>query len=188
MTSSQVLIIGGSSHSGKTTLAKALSKKWNCRYISTDGLARHPGRPWPKPSKPVPVHVANHYRLLPLDELLIDVLAHYEKLQPEIKEIIQRHLIEHPEERLIVEGSAIWPAFTHSLLSERVNGIWLTAKKQVFKGRIFRESDFEQADELHRALILKFLKRTILYNEEMMKIVERERLVYFEFEKNLPGL
>ncbi|MEL7245323.1 MAG: 2-phosphoglycerate kinase, partial [Cyanobacteria bacterium J06573_2] len=42
----RIILIGGSSHVGKSTLAQSLANKLNWNYISTDKLARHPGRPW----------------------------------------------------------------------------------------------------------------------------------------------
>ena len=40
----RVILIGGSSHVGKSTLAQSLASKLGWRYISTDSLARHPGQ------------------------------------------------------------------------------------------------------------------------------------------------
>lgn len=39
----RVILIGGSSHSGKTTLAETLSAKLGASLVATDSLARHPG-------------------------------------------------------------------------------------------------------------------------------------------------
>lgn len=41
------ILIAGTSHVGKSTLAGLLSERLRCEAISTDSLARHPGRPWP---------------------------------------------------------------------------------------------------------------------------------------------
>ena len=40
------MLIGGTSHVGKSTLGKALASKlgWDC--VATDSLGKHPGRPW----------------------------------------------------------------------------------------------------------------------------------------------
>ncbi len=42
----RVILIGGSSHAGKSTLGQAIAAKLGWSYRSTDKLARHPGRPW----------------------------------------------------------------------------------------------------------------------------------------------
>jgi cytidylate kinase len=54
----RLLLIGGSSHLGKTTLAQSLASYLGWNYCSTDKLARHPGRPWQVNSKEIPQHVA----------------------------------------------------------------------------------------------------------------------------------
>lgn len=41
------ILIAGTSHVGKSTFAARLTKALGCSLISTDSLARHPGRPWP---------------------------------------------------------------------------------------------------------------------------------------------
>lgn len=75
----RLLLIGGASHVGKSTLAQSLAShlKWNC--YSTDKLARHPGRPWQEGNKEIPQHVARYYEQLSADELIQDVLYHYRK-------------------------------------------------------------------------------------------------------------
>ena len=86
----RVVLIGGSSHAGKSTLAQSLASHlgWSCR--STDeGLAPHPGRPWQVKPREVPKHVADHYLSLSVDELITDVLRHYKgNVWPLIKDIV----------------------------------------------------------------------------------------------------
>jgi 2-phosphoglycerate kinase len=51
----RVILIGGSSHVGKSTLGQSLAAKLGWSYCSTDKLARHPGRPWVGANgKPIP--------------------------------------------------------------------------------------------------------------------------------------
>ena len=73
----RVLLIGGTSHVGKSTLAKALAARLGGEHVSTDTLARHPGRPWATSSGPFPRHVAAHYLSLSVDELTTEQLRHY---------------------------------------------------------------------------------------------------------------
>ncbi|MEL7238283.1 MAG: 2-phosphoglycerate kinase, partial [Planctomycetota bacterium] len=67
------LVIGGTSHAGKSTLAERLCPP-DGRILHTDTLGPHPGRPWPMPGKPVKPHVAAHYRELDVPELIAHVL------------------------------------------------------------------------------------------------------------------
>lgn len=58
----KVILLGGTSHAGKSTLARAVASSLGWRTLSTDQLARHPGRPWALPPQFVPTHVDEHYR------------------------------------------------------------------------------------------------------------------------------
>lgn len=76
----QVILIGGSSDAGKSTLCRALAAKLGWSYRSTDKLAQHPRCPWVGANgKAIPEHVAEYYRELSVNALFLDVLSHYEK-------------------------------------------------------------------------------------------------------------
>jgi adenylate kinase family enzyme len=66
----RVILIGGSSRIGKSTLAESLAMKLGWRHISTDSLARHPGRPWRAKPESVPLHIAEHYLSLSTNALI----------------------------------------------------------------------------------------------------------------------
>src|SRR5690606_41363789 len=63
----RVVLIGGTSHAGKSTAARAVADRLGFECRTTDRLARHPGRPWRTPVGEVPPHVAEHYRALAVD-------------------------------------------------------------------------------------------------------------------------
>ena len=140
----RVILIGGSSHVGKSTLARSLGLKLGCGHISTDSLARHPGRPWRKKPKTVPEHVAEHYLSLTVDELVEDVLRHYRSMWPDIEAMITAHATDLSAERLILKGSALWPETVATLDLEEVGAIWLTGGDCLFQSRIYSESQFER--------------------------------------------
>ncbi len=172
----RVILIGGPSHAGKSTLAQALNAKlsWSCR--STDKLARHPGRPWVVAyGKAVPEHVAEHYRELSVEALFLDVFSHYEKnVLPQVEVIVHSHASDLSTECLILEGSALWPGFVANLVDKNgVKGIWLTAREQLFRNRIFNESNFCNVCKNEKHLIQKFLDLTLFYNKQMREEVER---------------
>jgi hypothetical protein len=141
----RVILIGGSSHTGKTNLARALSTLLGWEMISTDYLARHPGRPWRNNAEPVPPHVIEHYSALPVAELFADVLRHYQRLWPEIQNLITAHSTDFTLPPILIEGSALWPELVAPVLSEYARAIWLTAGDQLFQKRIYAESRFETA-------------------------------------------
>ncbi|KYC39765.1 2-phosphoglycerate kinase [Scytonema hofmannii PCC 7110] len=172
----RVILIGGSSHVGKSTLGQAMAVKLGWSYRSTDKIARHPGRPWVGANGlAIPEHVAEHYRDLSVDALFLDVLSHYEKnVFPQVEAIVRSHATDLSKECLIFEGSALWPGFVANLINKNdVKAIWLTAKDQLFQQRIKRESNFCNVCKYEKRLIQKFLDRTLFYNKHMRKEVER---------------
>jgi 2-phosphoglycerate kinase len=107
----RVILIGGASGVGKSTTARSLAARlgWDC--ISTDRLARHPGRPWTADPRqdPVPDHVLGHYRALSVEELATRLLRHYEQLWPTVAALIIRLASNPGSTRLVLEGSGILP-------------------------------------------------------------------------------
>jgi 2-phosphoglycerate kinase len=174
----RVILLGGSSHAGKSTLAQHLAQRpgWAC--TSTDSLARHPGRPWrPQPSS-VPPHVAEHYLSLTGDELIASVLGHYRNVWPLAAELVLRHAGDETATRLVLEGSALWPECVVTLRLRAVSAVWLTADDDVFATRIRRESRHDEADPRGKQLIDKFIDRTLRFNRAMMEQVSRLGLAH----------
>lgn len=176
----RVILIGGSSHVGKSTLARALGARPGWLHISTDSLARHPGRPWPQEDHPVPPHVAEHYLSLSVDELLADVLRHYRSMWPDIQSLITAHVGDPNTDRLVLEGSALWPASVATLELEGARAIWLTADRHVLETRIRAASRIDDRSGQGRAMIEKFIDRTHAYNAAMMLAVVRLGLPAFD--------
>ncbi len=178
-TALRVILIGGPSNVGKSTLAQSLSSKlgWHC--TSTDSLARHPGRPWGR----VRQHVAEHYLSLSPDELIEDVIRHYTSMWPDIRSMITSHASDPSSERLILEGSALWPESVVTLRLDGVGAIWLTASDGLLQERIYKASGFEQALAREKAMIDKFLGRTHRYNVRMMNALRRLGLPWVNVEE-----
>jgi hypothetical protein len=141
--------------------------------ISTDSLARHPGRPWPTPTWTPPDHVAEHYRTLTPDELLASVLDHYRRMWPSVRERIETRAADLDARPLVLEGSALWPELVVELDLPGVRAVWLTADAAVLDARIRGESRFDQAEPVGRQLIESFAARTRLYNATMLAHVRR---------------
>lgn len=160
----RVLLIGGTSNVGKSTVAKVIAERLGFEHRSTDYLARHPGRPWRTAERDVPPHVAEHYASLAVDELITSVLAHYERLWPRIEEIVRTHA------GLVLEGSALWPARVAAL---GVPAVWLTADNTVLRSRIHASGDYPNATAAERTLIDAFLARTERFQQLMLADVDR---------------
>jgi len=173
----RIILIGGSSHSGKSTVAKIMAEKLDWSFLSTDSLARHPGRPWRPNPKDIPKHVVEHYSLLSVDELFEDVLRHYRGVWSTVKMIISLYVSDPPYDRLIIEGSALWPEFVAAHTDQNIQSIWFTAEKGQFQERIYRESNFDRVSISEKYLIEKFLKRTLLFNEKMVAVINQRNLM-----------
>ena len=176
----RVALIGGTSHVGKSTAAQGLAARLGWLCVSTDSLARHPGRPWPTRTWTVPAHVLEHYSTLPTAELLESVLAHYERMRPMIRDLIVRHATDPDAGPLVLEGSALWPERVAELDLPLVRAVWLTADHALIETRMRHESGFDSADPPGQALIRSFLARTLAYDDAMLAAVRRLGLPVIE--------
>ena len=175
-----VILIGGSSHAGKSSAAAALAARLDRPVLSTDSLARHPGRPWRPGGEAPPPHVAEHYGALAPEELIASVLDHYRNMWPMVRALIERHVHEPALGPLVLEGSALWPPSVAELDLASVGAVWITASGELFSSRIRRESDYARRDAEGRRLIDSFLARTEIYDARMMKAVRRLGLPFVE--------
>jgi 2-phosphoglycerate kinase len=182
----RAFLIGGSSHTGKSTLGRALAAKLGWSYLATDKLARHPGRPWVGINgQAIPAHVVEHYRNLSGDALLLDVLSHYaNNVLPQVEAIVRDCVTDRSTECLVIEGSALWPEFVANLVNDNnyVRSIWLTAREQLFRTRILTESNFDRVSQEEQYLIQKFLDRTLHCDRQMRAEIDRLGLMCIDVE------
>ncbi len=181
----RVILIGGASHTGKSTLAQALAQHFGWNYRSTDKLARHPGRPWVSAyGKAIPEHVVKHYSELSIEALFVDVLSHYsQNVIPQVEVIVHSHASGKSTECLILEGSALWPAFVTNLVSKKgIKAIWLTVSNQLLQNRIKHGSNFCNVCDHEKHLIQKFLHLTLFYNKRMREEIDRLGYAYIDIE------
>ena len=181
MSQRRIILIGGTSHAGKSTLGQALAITLGWDYCSTDKLARHPGRPWIQTNKKfIPQHVIEHYQNLSVEELFVDVISHYQKnVLPQVEKIVCS------EEFFIIEGSALYPELVKNLVGEDgVKGIFMTGSEQLFRNRIYHESNFDNVSDEEKYLIEKFIQRTLLYNQRMIESVENLGFTYINVESD----
>jgi len=171
----RAILVGGSSHLGKSTLAAALAGRLGWRARSTDRLARHPGRPWaPKPHVPPP-HVQAHFGGLGADELMASMLAHYRSVWPAAAALVRQHL-DDSGPGLVLEGSALLPECAVVLDAPAVSAIWLIAAPGLIEQRIRAGSGYDEADQEARRLIDKFIARSRRFDGWLAEEVRRRRL------------
>ncbi|MFI5723182.1 hypothetical protein [Streptomyces cyaneofuscatus] len=170
----RVVLIGGTSNVGKSTVAHEVAERLGFEALSTDGLARHPGRPWRTPEREVPAHVAEHYGSLTVDELIASVLGHYDRLWPRIEELIATHAaVGCGRTGVVLEGSALWPVHVATLRVPRTAAVWLTAADSVVRARVHAAGRYEAATDQEQALMDRFLARTERYQTLMTEAVDR---------------
>lgn len=165
----RVLLIGGTSHVGKTTLAKELAGRLGWHRRSTDGMARHPGRPWGT----VKDHLTHHYRSLSVDELTTAQYQHYERLWPAVEQVVEAHASDPAAERLVLEGSGILPARVAARVFPNTAAFWLVADAATLRTRVHAVSGFECRNADEKLVVEKFLGRTTRYNDVLMEGVRR---------------
>ncbi|MET9079440.1 hypothetical protein ABZX95_46840 [Streptomyces sp. NPDC004232] len=170
----RVVLIGGTSNVGKSTVAQVVAEKLGFECLSTDWLARHPGRPWKTLEREVPTHVAEHYASLTVDELIASVLGHYDRLWPRIEELITAHAAESSGRKgLVLEGSALWPVRVARLRVPRTAAVWLTTDDALVRARVHAAGRYEAATDEEQRLMDKFLARTERYQTLMIDVIDR---------------
>ncbi|MFD7746566.1 (d)CMP kinase [Streptomyces sp. NPDC059698] len=170
----RVVLIGGASNAGKSTIAQEVADELGFECLSTDMLARHPGRPWRTPEREVPAHVAEHYGSLDVNELITSVFDHYDRLWPRIEKLITARAAEdRGSTGLVLEGSALWPVRVARLQVPHTAAVWLTADDSVVRARVRAAGCYEAATGEERALMDRFLARTERYQALMIEAVDR---------------
>jgi 2-phosphoglycerate kinase len=172
----RVLLIGGPSHTGKSTLAETLAAELGWNHVSTDSMARHPGRPWRTDAGPVPDHVVHPYSSLSVDDLVEDVMRHYNSMWPDIESLVRTHVTDRDADSLVLEGSAVLPGRIATAGMEDVAACWLTADDEVLEGRIHASSDFDRVKPDGKALIQMFVQRNQSFAQLMTDAVTRHGL------------
>lgn len=167
-----MLLIGGTSNAGKSTVAGVLADRLGFDYVSTDKLGRHPGRPWTTAEREVPGHVVEHYRSLSSSELVDALLAHYERMWPRIEDLV-RSAAAARSTGLVLEGSGIWPTNVTQLTSPYTSAVWLSASDQVLAARIHASCGYDELPAERRYLVDKFLARSLGYQARMLNLVTR---------------
>jgi hypothetical protein len=147
------------------SLAQALAAKLGGEHVSTDSLARHPGRPWATSSGPFPKHLRTHYLSLSVDELTTEQLRHYQRLWPRI----EATAADTGARQLVLEGSGVLPQRAAALKSTAA--VWLTASADVLRDRIYSASRFDELAPEEKVIVGKFLGRTKRYDQIILSAV-----------------
>ncbi|MDO1583892.1 hypothetical protein [Rhizobium oryzicola] len=171
------ILIGGTSHTGKSTLAADLGKITRWPVESTDDMARHPGRPWPD----VRPQVAEFYQSLSPATVHWFLKVHHENMWPLIRHRLETAL--GNKESLIVEGSALRPDRIADLQSDDVFACLLHASPERLTERMHIGSDYWNRDRDTRMIIDRFLERSIRDGKDLHKSARQHGLPIFDAEQ-----
>lgn len=146
------LLICGTSHTGKSTLAGELGKALGCNVFSTDRMGRHPGRPW----QSAPPHVTEFYEKLSDTAIYTFLLHHHENMWPGIDRFIKDQT-----QPFILEGSALRPEYLGEFLK---HAVCLYGTSRFLRARIHAQSDYTQRTKSLQQVIDKFVERSLQDN------------------------
>ncbi|MDH6294457.1 hypothetical protein SAMN03159422_00827 [Agrobacterium fabrum] len=164
------ILIAGTSHVGKSTLAGLLSTRLGWQAISTDSLARHPGRPWPG----IPAPVEEYYTALSAETIHWFLKVHHQNIWPLIRPMIDSS--SHVGNPAIFEGAALRPEFISPLLGSTVAGLLLHAGNDFLLERMRSHARYEDATAGQRRIMDAFIERSLRENTEMLASAREHRL------------
>lgn len=158
-----LVLIFGTSHVGKSTLAGRLGERLGWPVRSTDTMGRHPGRPWPQVREPV----AEHYRRLSDETIYWFLLTHQENIWPHIRQQITEAASQNIGS--VFEGSALRPEFLVTLEGLDIHPLGLYAEEGFLRDRILAGSGYAQRDADQQLLIGKFITRSLRQNADFLE-------------------
>ena len=105
-----VLLIGGPSATGKSTLAEALARRYDARYLDSDLFYIAFRKVVPAESAPVGLHAQDEaFWARPPDELVRDYLALQAYMCQALEVVVAQHC--RAGQRVVMEGAWLLPAF-----------------------------------------------------------------------------
>lgn len=157
-----IILISGTSHVGKSTLAGKLARTLGWKSLSTDSLARHPGRPWPAVRR----EVAEFYEGLGAHTIHWFLKVHHENLWPRIRTEIEAAL--QAGTPLVIEGAALRPEYVATLEPGRLSAVLLHADDAFLRARMLLESGHAEAAPRVARLIETFIERSLRDNRDLL--------------------
>jgi 2-phosphoglycerate kinase len=154
----QAILITGTSHVGKSTLAEKLAERLGWNGMSTDKLGRHPGRPW----LAVPPEVAEFYERLSPETIHWFLKVHHENMWRQVRPMIEAERA--AGRRFVLEGAALRPEYIAPLLSDQMVGVLLYGDDDFLRTRMQAAADYGLRGSAERRLIDAFVDRSLREN------------------------
>lgn len=178
------ILISGTSHVGKSTLAEKLSERLGWAGMSTDKLGRHPGRPW----LAIPAPVAEFYSRLTPETIHWFLKVHHENMWRSIGPMIEAE--RDAGRPFVMEGAALRPEYIAPLVSDRIFGVLLHADDAFLCNRMHAAAGYAQRGAAERSLIDAFIDRSLRENAALYGAAQETglRIVDAEDEQAVAGL
>lgn len=164
------ILIGGTSHVGKSTLGSLLAEELSREVLSTDKLTRHPGRPWPQ----IPSHVAEFYNSMSADNIYTFLVHHHENTWPRIEKLIEDN--QRANKCAIIEGTALRPEYLTKLNNAKNACLCLYANTEMICSRIHADSNYDSLSSYRKKLIDVFIERSLRDNEAIIESATRNNI------------
>lgn len=156
------ILIAGTSHVGKSTLAERLAERLGWAAMSTDKLGRHPGRPW----LGVPAPVTEFYERLTPETIHWFLKVHHENMWRQVRPMIEAE--RDAGRRFVLEGAALRPEYIAPLLTDDMVGVLLHADDGFLLARMRAAASYEARDAGERRIIDAFIDRSLRENAALM--------------------
>ncbi|MEM9786333.1 MAG: hypothetical protein AAF801_07505 [Pseudomonadota bacterium] len=146
------LLITGTSHTGKSTLAARIGTALGWPVTSTDRMARHPGRPWEN----APEHVLEFYQKMSAHSVHTFLKHHHQNMRP----IIARFVAEMRDQQrpFVLEGAALRPEYIAELDG---TAICLHANEAFLADRIRRSALYDNQTPALKQATDAFIARSL---------------------------
>ena len=172
MTETKIVLIGGVSGAGKTTLGRALAKKLDAISLTADDLALA-ARAVTTPETHPDLHrmnipnAANYFTDSTVQKLIDDAEAQHEAVWPAIERVIQVRSKE--KHSMVIDGWFMHPSWVAALDHPNVHSFWLVAERHVLYQREQTLSHMLGKSSDHDRMLHIFLGRSYWYNDLINK-------------------
>lgn len=157
------ILLIGSSHLGKTTIAAALAEARGCTALSTDKLGRHPGRPWEGAPEPV----LSFFGALDAATIHWFLTVHHANLRP----VIAARLAE--ARPMVLEGAALRPEFLNGWGIAPTQALCLTAAPEVLSARMRAAAEATMPSDAVVAATEAFITRSLTESQALTQAAHR---------------
>ena len=171
MTKPKVILIGGCSGAGKTTLGRALAARWDYASLAIDDLGiavkavtspeTHPGLH--VMNKPNYLHYFTHS---PVEKLIADADLQHQAIWPAVESTIRNHASWGMP--IVIDGWHMRPEWTESLGLENVSSHWIVIEPKVLEARERQNVEFLSGSDNPEQMLKRFLARCLWSNDLLL--------------------